>query len=86
MTYGQVKSVRGQMKKDYSLLFNRVRLLETEMNRSKKNILETSKKTEIIKKIREDNDLKFKEKLEQMRNQQQQEIINHEKFEQKKKD
>lgn len=73
--------MRGQMQKDYNLLCNRVRMLETEMDRSRKNILESSKKTEILKKIRQDNDIKFQEKLQTMRLKQLQEIKNHENFE-----
>lgn len=56
-------------------------MLETEMDRSRKNILESSKKTEILKKIRQDNDIKFQEKLQTMRLKQLQEIKNHENFE-----
>ena len=53
LSYSQVKSVRGQISRDCSLLKNRVRLLQTEMERTNKKIAETSRKTEQLKKARE---------------------------------
>ena len=38
LSYGQVKSVHGQISRDCSLLRNRVRLLQSEMERSNKKI------------------------------------------------
>ena len=53
LSYGQVKCVRGQIQRDCSLLRNRVRLLQTEMMRSQKKIVETSRKAGQLRKVKE---------------------------------
>lgn len=59
LTYGQVKSVHGQISRDCSLLRNRVRLLQSEMDKSNRKIAETTRRTDALKKVREDNFIKF---------------------------
>ena len=64
LSIGQVKSVRGQIQRDCSLLRNRVRMLQSEMSKANKKIRETSHKTEEIRKIKEQNDLRYLKKTE----------------------
>ena len=60
--YNQV--IRNQIKKDCELLKNRVRMLQQEMSRGRKKIEETKKKTYEIQVIKEENEKKYKEKLQ----------------------
>lgn len=64
---GQVKAIHGQIKRDCSLLRNRVRMLQNEMAKANKKIEETKKKTYDIKMIRLENDQKYMVKLEKHR-------------------
>ena len=67
LTNGQVKAIHGQIKRDCSLLRNRVRMLQTEMSKANKKIEETKKKTYDIRLIKEENDRKYLMKLEKQR-------------------
>lgn len=86
LSYSQVKSVRGQIQRDCSLLRNRVRLLQTEMEKTNKKISETNRKTEMMKKAKEYNDARFKEKLEVHRLKEWQAKKNRELYEKKKEE
>lgn len=67
LSHGQVKAIHGQIKRDCSLLRNRVRMLQTEMAKANKKIEETKKKTYDIRLIKEENDRKYLMKLEKQR-------------------
>lgn len=67
LSFGQVKSVRSQVKRDCSLLRNRVRMLQVEMERANKKIKDTSTKTQEVRQLKQRNDMKFIQKLEKER-------------------
>lgn len=71
LSNGQVKSIHNQIKRDCSLLRNRVRMLENEMLKANKKINETKKKTFDIKLIKKENDTKYLQKLEKQKVEQQ---------------
>lgn len=52
LSNGQVKVIHSQIKRDCSLLRNRVRMLKQEMAKANKKIEETKKKTLEIRQIR----------------------------------
>lgn len=56
LTYAQAKAIRIQVQKDCELLRNRVRMLQTEMDRARKKITETRKKTDEINVLKMRND------------------------------
>lgn len=67
LSNGQVKIIHGQIRRDCSLLRNRVRMLQNEMMKANKKIEETKKKTYDIRLIKEQNDQKYMRKLEKGR-------------------
>ena len=67
LSSGQVKAIHGQIKRDCSLLRNRVRMLQNEMLKANKKIEETKKKTKDIRQIKKQNDERYVKKLEKDR-------------------
>lgn len=63
LSYAQARAIRVQVQKDCELLRNRVRMLQNEMNRARKKIQETRKKTKDIKVLKYENDVKYMKKV-----------------------
>lgn len=59
-----MKEIKSQVENDVKLLRNRVRMLQTEHERAHKKINETSRKADMLEKLKEENDAKF---IQQMR-------------------
>jgi len=69
-----MKDIKSQVENDVKLLRNRVRMLQTEHERAHKKINETSKKAEMLERLKEENDARFVEKLE-LRERREQETV-----------
>ena len=57
-----MKDIKMQVENDVKLLRNRVRMLQTEHERAHKKINETSRKAEMLEKLKEENDAKYIER------------------------
>ena len=63
LTFVQTRQIKQQVERDCQLLRNRVRMLKNEMERARKKIDATNKKTEKIKELKVQNDKKYQEKM-----------------------